>query len=157
GVDEWAAAVLKFRGDIVAHVSTSVSVNQENAVRIFGSEGSIHLPNPWVANRTAPDRGRIIVHRKGEKERREIIVEAEFTSYAYEADAFGRALLSGARQASPPAMSWADSMGNMRTLDRWCEAIGLTYGSEKPAGFRETTIQGRPLSPRPDHTMKYGR
>ena len=30
-----------------------------------------------------------------------------------------------------PAMSWADSLGNMQTLDAWRAAIGLTYPMER--------------------------
>jgi hypothetical protein len=30
-------------------------------------------------------------------------------------------------------MSWEDSMGNMRLLDRWREEIGLTYEQDKDA------------------------
>ncbi len=70
GVDEWAIASLKFPGDILAQLSTGISVNQENIVRIFGTEGHILLPNPWQANRTSPEPGRIILHRKGARPRR---------------------------------------------------------------------------------------
>ena len=30
-------------------------------------------------------------------------------------------------------MSWADSLGNMKTLDRWRAAIGLVYDHESGA------------------------
>jgi hypothetical protein len=30
-------------------------------------------------------------------------------------------------------MSWDDTLGNMRTLDRWREAVGLSYESERRA------------------------
>ena len=112
GVDEWAIASLKFPGDIIAQGSTSVSLNQENVVRIFGSEGNVFLPNPWQMNRTTPEPARIIVHLKN-TEPREIKIEASVTSFAYEADVFGNALLAGKRQA-PPAMTWDDSLGNLR-------------------------------------------
>ena len=41
GVDEWALAILKFPGDIVAELSAGVQVNQDNTVRIFGSRGNL--------------------------------------------------------------------------------------------------------------------
>src|SRR4051812_26289914 len=41
GVDEWAIGTLKFAGDIVAQVATGVSVNQDNTLRVYGSEGRI--------------------------------------------------------------------------------------------------------------------
>ncbi len=144
GVDEWAIASLKFPGDILAQVSTSVSLNQENVVRIFGSEGNIFLPNPWQMNRTTPEPARIIVHLKN-TEPREIKIEASVTSFAYEADVFGNALLAGKRQAPAPAMTWDDSLGNLRTLDAWRNEIGLVYNAEGFDHFPRTTVAGRTL------------
>ncbi|CAN5502297.1 aldo/keto reductase [soil metagenome] len=156
GVDEWAIADLKFPGNILAQLSTGVSVNQDNGVTIFGSEGSISLPNPWVADRAHAEAGRIIVHRNGEPSR-EIAIEATVTSFTYEADVVGRAILSGVRQPSSPAMNWDDSLGNLRTLDRWRESIGLKYEFERPPAFSRLTIDERPLTRRDSHNMKYGR
>jgi predicted dehydrogenase/aryl-alcohol dehydrogenase-like predicted oxidoreductase len=156
GVDEWAAATMKFAGGVVAQVSTSISVTQENAVRIFGTEGQITILNPWVANRSGPDQGQILVARRNEPEH-DIRIEADATSFTYEADFAGRAILSGAREAEAPAMSWEDSHGNMRALDAWRESIGLVYEIEKPAAHRKSTVAGDRLSRQPDATMQYAR
>jgi hypothetical protein len=51
------------------------------------------------------------------------VVTADRDLYSYEADQVDRHIAD--RQAS--AMSWEDSMGNMRLLDRWRDEIGLTY------------------------------
>jgi aryl-alcohol dehydrogenase-like predicted oxidoreductase len=57
-----------------------------------------------------------------------------------------------------PAMSWADSLGNMRTLDRWREAIGLVYPLETANHSSAVlTAAGRPLRRQADHPMKFGR
>lgn len=156
GVDEWAIASAKFSGDILAQLSTGVGVNQENVVRIYGSEGRIFLPNPWQANRSAAEPGKIIVHKNGEKEPREITVEANVTSFAYEADIFGNAALSGKKQAPPPAMTWDDTLGNIRMLDSWRQSIGLMYDMEKPENLKTVTVAGRPLQKRSDAKMMYG-
>ena len=50
GVDEWAAAVLRFPGGIVAEVSCSVSLEQDNVLRIFGTEGRIEVTYFWFAS-----------------------------------------------------------------------------------------------------------
>jgi len=121
---------------VVAQLSTAVTVALENVVRIFGTEGQITLPNPWLCNRVEPDQGKIIVQRKGEPAR-EINIETSVTSYSFEADVVGNAILSGAKQAPAPAMSWDDSLGNIRTLDLWRESIGLTYESELPGAYRQ--------------------
>ena len=155
GVDEWASASLRFPNDILATCTTGVRMNHENAVDIFGTEGRITLPNPWVANRTKAETGRIIVRRNGEPAR-EIDIPADHTSFTYEADVVGRAILEGRKQAPSPAMTWDDSLGNIRTLDRWRASIELSYEFEKPAGFSRMTIAERPLARRTSHNMKYG-
>ncbi len=155
GVDEWAVGTLKFPGNILAQIATGVGVNQENIVRIFGSDGKITVPNPYTASRGGPDAGKIIVHRKGEKEPTEHVLEASNTSFGLEADVFGNAVLAGKKQAPSPAMSWDDTLGNISTLDRWREAIGLTYEMEKPDKMLHT-VDRQPLKVRPENNMVYG-
>ncbi len=155
GVDEWAIGTLKFPGDILAQISTGVGINQENVVRIFGTQGRITIPNPYVANRGAPDTGKIIVQKNGEKEPKEFVCEASNTSFGLEADVFGTAVLMGKKQAPAPAMTWADTLSNISTLDRWREAIGLTYEMEKPEKVLHT-VDRQPLKVRADNNMLYG-
>ncbi len=156
GVDEYAVASLKFPGGMLAQISCGVGVTQENVVRIFGTEGHIVLPNPYVANRTGTDTGKIIVHRNGEKETQEYLDEASNSSFGLEADVFGHAVLAGAKQAPAPAMSWTDTLGNMATLDRWRDSIGLVYEFEKPAAVLQT-VDRLPLKVRADHNMPFGK
>jgi predicted dehydrogenase/aryl-alcohol dehydrogenase-like predicted oxidoreductase len=155
GVDEYAAAVLLFPGDIIAQVATGVALNQENVVRIHGDAGRILLPNPWQAGRAAADVGRILLHPKGRQEPQEILVETRVNAFVAEADVVGDAVRAGRRQAPPPAMSWEDSLGNMRALDQWRHAVGMVYDSEKPGNIQ--IVDRRPLLVRNDHNMKYGR
>ncbi len=150
GVDEWATAVLKFPGDILAQVATGITLNQENVARIFGTTGSITLPNPWISNRQAADTGKIIVNRQGAAPE-EITVPVNVTSYTLEADVVGRAILAGNVEAPTPAMTWADTLGNLNTLDRWRQSIGLIYDAEKPENYRP-----RPLRVRTDTAMRHG-
>jgi predicted dehydrogenase/aryl-alcohol dehydrogenase-like predicted oxidoreductase len=147
GADAWAVGTLKFAGDIVATIATGVGLNQENVVRIFGSEGSLFLPNPYVAARDGAVPGGIVVNRKGEPPR-EIAVDSPVSSFAHEADVCGRAIRAGRQQAESPAMTWDDTLGNMRTQDAWRAAIGLTYSAEKPENLRPVTVANRPLKVR---------
>jgi predicted dehydrogenase/aryl-alcohol dehydrogenase-like predicted oxidoreductase len=156
GIDGYTLAVLKFPGEIVAQIAGGVAVNQDNVIRIFGTEGKIFVPNPWVANRTGQEIGKIIVHRQGEPEPTEIIVEASVTSFTLEVDVFGDAVAAGRKQATSPAMSWADSLGNVRTLDAWRSEIGVIYSFETPEEYSKLTVADVPLRVRAGNNMKYG-
>lgn len=145
GVDDWTAAILKFSGDIVAQVSTSVQLSQDNSARIYGSEGWILIPNAWT-----PNEGKIIVYAAG-KEPEEITFDKR-DIYGIEADTVAEYL--DKRQAPSPAMSWDDTLGNLKTLDAWRAQIGLAYEHESPTAF-VPTMDNRPLTVKPNN-MKYG-
>ncbi|MEQ7010753.1 aldo/keto reductase [Actinopolymorpha sp. B17G11] len=152
-IDEWAVATLRFAASgsdpsITAHVATGVRRSAENAVRVFGSEGYLVVGYPWGAGRDG-NPTTIEVHRVGADP--EIIEFAAGRPYALEADTVAAHL--EARQA--PAMSWADTLGNMATLDRWRAAIGLEYDAER-IDANIPPVHGRPVRPGSDHRMRYG-
>jgi predicted dehydrogenase/aryl-alcohol dehydrogenase-like predicted oxidoreductase len=156
GVDGYTSAVVKFPGEIIATLSAGISVNQENVVRIFGTGGWIFLPNPWVANRGGPDTAKIIVHRNGEKEPTEFTCAAHVTSFTLEVDAMADAIAAGKKQGISPAMSWGDSLGNIKLLDAWRQQIKVEYDIEKPDTFPKVTAANRPLKVKAKHNMTYG-
>ncbi len=156
GVDEYTAAVAAFPGDIVAQLATGVGVTQENVVRIYGEEGHLFIPVPWSPSRDG-GASKIILRRNGKADTEEVILETvdQAKAYLYTIEADHVASHLDARQS--PAMSWADSLGNMQTLDSWRDAIGLSYPLEKPGHeSARLTVARRPLCRRPDHVMKYG-
>jgi len=153
GVDEWAAAVLRFPGDIIAQVATGVRLSQANVVQIFGSEGSILVPHPWFGGRDS-DGANLILHQYGDSEPQKIAVESYAGLYTIEADTAAAHIAN--RQAEPPAMTWDDTLGNMLTLDRWRRQIGVVYEFERP-GVQFPTVSRLPLAHRPGNRMKYGR
>ncbi len=162
GVDEYATALMRFRGapeppgerhDILAQLVTGVQLNQENVVRIFGTRGHIFVPSPWFCG---PTDGvvKIMVRRDGGPlAGTEEVVTEEVNLYAAEADVVAENIQR--RQAVAPAMSWNDSLGNMHALDRWRAAIGLTYEAEKPAAMR--LLAGAGKAPQTNHTIKQSR
>jgi predicted dehydrogenase/aryl-alcohol dehydrogenase-like predicted oxidoreductase len=153
GVDEYAAAVIRFPGDILALVSCGVRVNQENVVRIYGTEGQILVPSPWFASKEAGE-SKILSYRKGQTAAEEVVVRADRNLYAYEADAVAEAIVRGDVQARPPCMTWEDTLGNMETLDAWRASFDFVYESEKPENVR--TVTRAPLSVRSENRMPYG-
>lgn len=126
GVDVYAAATLGFANDIVAQVSAGIGLRQESVVRIYGSEGWLLVPDPFVVGIDGGESS-LLLHRNGATEPERIVVHAG-PLYAMEADAFADALWAGLSEV--PVMSPADTLGNMDTLDRWRAAIGLHYPGE---------------------------
>ena len=131
GVDEWTVASAKFpgppgEGDILAQLSTGVQCDQDNVVRIYGSQGWLLVPDPWIPSRDGSP-SRLVLNVRG-KPAQEIVAEPSSTLYALEADTVATHVAQ--RQAPSPAMSWDDTLGNMRMLDRWRAAIGLKYRFE---------------------------
>ncbi|MCX7705474.1 MAG: aldo/keto reductase [bacterium] len=152
GVDEWAVAVARFSGDICAQLSTGVAITQENVVRIFGTKGYILIPSPWIIAREGGE-SKIIVQVYSESSPREIVIKTDRWLYAIEADTVAENINN--RQAKFPAMSWQDTLGNMKVLDMWRKEIGVVYEKEKPEKM-VFTVAGRPLQPGRKLKMKYG-
>ena len=142
--DEWAAAVLQFDNGIVAQVSCAVYVQLDNVLRIHGATGRIEVPDFWFAggNRDL-GLGKIdIVRPDGSRET--ISVNETRHVYGFEADAAAEAIFAGRQEFAAPGMSWADSLGTLRALDKWRADAGIEFGIETPAR-RTTTLSGRPL------------
>jgi predicted dehydrogenase/aryl-alcohol dehydrogenase-like predicted oxidoreductase len=147
GTDEWAAAVLQFDNGIVAEVACAVFVQLDNVLRIHGSTGRIEVPDFWFAG---GDRergpGHIEVIR-GDGSRETVSLGEERHVYSFEVEAAAEAIRAGRQEFAAPGMSWADSLGNARVLDKWRADAGLEYEIEKPER-RTKTLSGRPLAAR---------
>jgi len=152
-VDEYTAATLLFPGDIVAEVSCGIQLAMDRDVHVFGTEGRITLPDPWFCGGREGESSKIVVSRTGE-EPQEILIETGRWLYAIEADYVAENI--DRREGRFPGMSWDDSLGNMKTLDRWREAIGVEFDTEKPSASTRPA-HGRPLARKPDHRMRYSR
>ncbi|MDQ3788579.1 MAG: aldo/keto reductase, partial [Actinomycetota bacterium] len=123
GVDEWAVATLDFGDGLVAQVSTGVRLAADDTLRIYGSEGYVEVPDPWLPSENEP--ARLLLHLAGE-DVHEVTTPAA-AQYALEADSVAEHLAD----RESPVMSWADSLGNATVLDTWRHAIGLTYPMER--------------------------
>lgn len=143
GTDDWAAAVLTFEGGIVAQVSCAVMVNLDNVLRIHGSEGRIEVPDFWFAGGNRDQGlGKIDIIKGGKTET--VSVNEPAHVYSFEADAASRAIQAGQQEFSAPGMSWADTTGNLRVLDKWRADAGIEFSVEKSAN-RVNTIDNRSL------------
>ena len=151
-VDEWATAVLKFDGDILANLSAGNNVGVDSTLRIWGSAGNIQVPNPWFPG-TDKASARILLQADGKKPKA-ITAPSKVPLYAHEVDTVAKHL--AAKQAPTPCMTWQDSLGNMQTLDQWRGQVGLAFDREQEAALT-VPFSARPLRRRPDHVMRYGR
>jgi predicted dehydrogenase/aryl-alcohol dehydrogenase-like predicted oxidoreductase len=155
GADEYAIGTLEFEGGILAQIATGVLVNQRNIVQIFGDKGNLLLTSPWVPSVYGGSTD-IVINRNGQAPE---IVAVKTDEYLYGIEADTVAANIANRQAPSPAMSWADTLGNIQTLDRWRQSIGLVYEREKPvATAMKTTISERPLvyARKAQPKMRYG-
>ncbi|WP_137155204.1 aldo/keto reductase [Rhizobium sp. FKL33] len=140
GVDEWASAVLKFPNDIVAEVSCSIMADQDNVLRVIGSEGRLEVADFWFAAGHKGGVGKIELFRK-DGAHETIECPEDRWLYSFEADAAADAIRAGEREFRAPGMGWADSLGNLRAMDAWRAAVGLKYELETPA-LRTKNIAG---------------
>ncbi|HVY19731.1 MAG TPA: aldo/keto reductase [Bauldia sp.] len=143
GVDEWASAVLQFPGDILAEVSGGIALAHDNTVRVFGTEGWLEVASPWFATGRQGGSADIITHGPDGKTETLTVTEPRWL-YVFEIEAAGRAIRAKRGQFDTPGMTWADTLGNMRVLDKWRADIGLQFDIEK-AHRRTSRIGGRPL------------
>ncbi|KDN19243.1 Gfo/Idh/MocA family protein [Amycolatopsis rifamycinica] len=122
GVDEWATGLLRLPGDILATISCGIRLTREDGIRVFGSRGQIHIPQPaWIHPLRGPGVSRIILTPAGGAPE---IIEVEATQSVFAREADHVATHVEDRQA--PELTWAETLANLRTLDRWREAVG--YG-----------------------------
>ncbi len=143
GVDEWASALLHFPSGIIAEISCSVSLNQENVLRIVGTKGRMEVKDFWFAGGKPGGRSEILVITPDGTET--VVTEESRNLYSFEVDAAVAAIRAGRQELESPGMSWDDTLGNMRVLDKWRADAGLEYEIEKPA--RKTlTIKGKKLN-----------
>jgi predicted dehydrogenase len=126
-VDEFAVAILKFPGEIVASLATGVQLMQDNVVRVFGRKGRLLVREPFLP---AKDGGftEILIERPG-REPEAVRVEASVNSYVHEVEAVAAQI----ERREAREMSHADSLGNARTLDLWRQAIGVRYAADQVA------------------------
>ena len=124
GTDDFATAVAKFPGDILAELSCGATVINDNSVQIHGTAGWIDVPQPFVPGLLGQDE-KIIVHERGGGVEEIVIRSPGMGLYAYEADAFAEALAGGAREV--PLATHADTLGTARLLDRWLADVGVKY------------------------------
>jgi len=121
-VDEYMAGVLEFPSGPVAYFTSGIQCNVPASADIYGSRGSIHIESPWLP----PESGTpVMLLADGKAETFEISLGRDL----YENEALHVAEHLEQRQA--PAMTWDDSLGQMRALDALRADMGLVFDGEE--------------------------
>ena len=122
GVDEFAMGLLRLPGDIIAQMSCGYLLAQDDHIRIYGTTGQLYVPKPaWIHELRAPGVSTIVLTPAGGEPK---VIEIEATQGIYAREADYVAMHVANREA--PELTWAETLANMRTLDRWRTAVG--YG-----------------------------
>jgi predicted dehydrogenase len=121
GADEIATALLTFASGFTAAVTSATRHDVGTTAVIFGEGGKIVLPDPWIpgSKRQGLETG-FTIHRDG-RAPEAVSVRTEKATYAIEAELVADTL--PALEAPWPAMTLADSLGNMRVLDAWLSRL----------------------------------
>jgi predicted dehydrogenase len=122
GVDSYAAGTFEFANGMIAQVASAINMPLDNAVRIYGTRGWLHVPVPWSPSREGGTT-KILLHHDNIQAPEEIVVETQEGLFAIELDAFAATLARQGRDV--PQMSVADTLGNMAALDAWRQAVEL--------------------------------
>ncbi len=131
GVDEVVAGTLTFPGGLIATFNCGMTLQADNTATVCGADGFLEIPVPW---KPAVEGSRITIVRQTPPimdgnprpqtpPRETLEVPGGRNLFAYEAGDFAAAVLDG----KPPAVSPADTLGNMRVLDEIRRQVGLSY------------------------------
>ena len=121
GADETATALLTFKSGMTATVTAAVFHDAGTYGVVFGDEGKLVMPDPWIpqSKRQCLETS-YTIHRDG-KPPETVNIKTEMSTYAIEAELVADTL--PALEPAWPAMTWADTLGNMRVLDAWRAAL----------------------------------
>jgi predicted dehydrogenase len=121
GVDELATAHLTFSSGFTAGVTSAVSYDIGTLAVVFGECGRIELPNPWIPGGSRQSlTTEFTIHRDGAQPET-VVIRTDQPTYAIEADYVASAL--PALEPAWPAMSWDDTLGNLRVMDAWAASL----------------------------------
>ena len=117
GVDELASAHLVFGSGFTASLTSAVSYDVGTSAVVFGERGRIVLPNPWIPSGRRQDLETEFTIHRDDRAPETVIIRADKPTYAIEAEYVANTL--PAIEPEWPAMSWADTLGNLRVMDAW--------------------------------------
>ena len=122
GVDEQSTYLLKWRNGAMAQLSAAVSTQMNQEAIIYGTNGRIHLKEPWWM-------GERFLTLTQDGKSKQISVPFVGNGYNYEATAVSEAIRNG--QTEHPLMPLDETVEIMQTMDALRDQWGLVYPQEK--------------------------
>jgi predicted dehydrogenase len=125
GVDEISQATLEFENGIIAEASTAIREEMKNNAIITGTKGTIELNQPWAPGREGgPYHSTFKISSNDQTE----IIDFKGSEHLFffEAELASQTILKEKTEAPYPAMTWEDTLGNLKTLDKWRKIIGYS-------------------------------
>jgi len=129
GVDEISHGILEFENDIIAEASTAIRENMINNAVIIGSEGKIELDQPWAPGRDGGPYHSTIKIIKNDKTE-SIDFKGPEHLFFFEAELSSQTIIKQKLQVLYPGMTWEDTLGNLKTLDQWRNAVGYLLAQD---------------------------
>ena len=129
GVDEVSHGILEFENDIIAEVSTAIREKMINNAVIIGNEGRIELDQPWTPGRNGgPYHSTIKIYKNDKVEN--IDFKGPEHLFFFEAELSSQTIIKQKIEVPYPAMTWEDTLGNLKTLDQWRHAVGYSLDKD---------------------------
>ena len=122
GYDAYGSGVLGFASGASAHFGTGVHLNMRNDATVYGSEGRIHIAQPWKCSG-----GLVTISRYGKEDETFQMNSTNDELYGIEADTVAQFLEAG----ECPHMTIEDTINNMRALDMLRRSTGLHFAAEQ--------------------------
>lgn len=118
GVDEIASALVTFPNGVVAQLSCSIALWQDNVLSILGTEGRLEVDSFWFC--TGKYGGTAVLRHFGTDGKcSECSFYEPANLYSFQFEAANEAILARRARLSWPGMGEEDSVGNALAIDRW--------------------------------------
>jgi len=120
GVDEQFSVLLSYPNGKTASLNGAVRLNLNNEAYIYGTEGSIHIPNFLMAKTASLFRDNQVIETYTD--------DRKTDGYAFEAEEVSRCIQEGVTES--PIMPLDESLGIMNIMDEIRKQWGLRYPFE---------------------------
>lgn len=129
--DSYAEALVTFEGGVTAAIRASNNVDPLVWSFVITCEsGSIELSNLW--DETISEHF-ITLKPDDQTAETRIGIPSDRNFYTLQIDTVNSHIIRGDVEATPPAMTWLDTIENMVLLDAWRNVVGLRYPADEVA------------------------